>query len=143
MQDDDRPEYVTTDAIVRSYHATEPVFAGILREIRELSKKKPEATMSASKVKIINRVLSDLLVFLQSQPEGKYLEQLDDQTLPQVSDALMVMVQFETALASFAKRHRARDRFSSILFHWVTEERLLEDEEAENEADEYFGEAEG
>ena len=102
MHDDDpRPEYVTTEAIVRSYKASAPIFSGLLSEIRELSKKKPEATMSSGKVKIINRVLADLLLFLKDQPEGKYLEELDDKALPQVSDALLVMVQFKTALSSF------------------------------------------
>jgi hypothetical protein len=42
-----------------------------------------------------------MLAFLKDDPEGKYLEQLDDTTLPRLSDAVLVMVQFETALASF------------------------------------------
>ena len=122
-EDNPRPEYVTTDAIVRSYKASEPIFSGLLGEIRELSKKKPEATMSPGKVKIINRVLADLLLFLKDQPEGKYLEELDDKALPQVSDALLVMVQFRTALSSFASRHKTREKFGGPTY-WVTNERL-------------------
>jgi hypothetical protein len=144
MMDDDeeRPEYVTTEAIVRSYNATQPIFSGLLAEIRELSKKKPEATMSPGKVKIINRVLVDLLVFLKTQPEGKYLEELDDKSLPQVSDALLVMVQFKTALSAFLSRHRATDR-GGYNSYWVTEELLAgeaeqyaEDEDELDEDDE-------
>jgi hypothetical protein len=40
-------EFVTTDANVEVYGASKPIFEGILKEVRELSKKKPEATMSA------------------------------------------------------------------------------------------------
>jgi hypothetical protein len=133
-QDDERPEYVTTEAIVRNYQATEPIFASLLAEVRELSKKKPEATMSPGKVKIINRVLVDLLVYLTGQPEGKYLEKLDDQALPQVSDALLVMVQFNTALVAFKRRHKTYDPISRESY-WNTEEGLqaetdLEDDES-------------
>ena len=45
--------------------------------------------MSASKVKIINRVLTDLLAILKEEPAGKYLGALDDEALPQVSDAVL------------------------------------------------------
>ena len=118
-----QPEHVTTQAITQIYQASEPIFSGLLLEVRELSKKKPEATMSASKIKIINRVLSDLLLFLNDQPEAKYLDKLDDQTLPQVSDALLVMVQFKTALSAFAKRHTAYDSLRHKSY-WVTAEHL-------------------
>jgi hypothetical protein len=47
--------------------------------------------MRASKVKMVNRVLEDLLVILKAQPEGKYLNPLDDATLPQMSDALLTI----------------------------------------------------
>ncbi|MDA9532819.1 hypothetical protein ACM42_31010 [Bradyrhizobium sp. CCBAU 25338] len=79
--------------------------------------------MSPAKVKLINRVLTDLLGFLKNEPEGKYLEELDSDTLPQVSDALLVMVQFDTALTKFSGRYQEYD---SILHshHWVTKEYL-------------------
>lgn len=139
---DGRPEFVTTEAVVQAYKASEPIFAGLLAEIRELSKKKPEATLSPGKVRIINRVLLDLLAFLKDQPQGKYLEELDDKSLPQVSDALLVMVQFKTALSSFVSRHRRSDRYGSSAY-WVTEEYLMGEAEeySEDEDEEYSDEA--
>lgn len=119
MSDEYDFEDVTTDAVVETYQASTPIFEGLLKEIRELSKKKPDATMSPGKVKIINRVLNDLLQILKSEPAGKYLEALDDKSLPQVSDAVLTMVQFETALDSFESkycRYMRGDR------HWITEE---------------------
>jgi len=99
-------EDVTTDAAVSTYDASTPIFEGLIKEIRGLSRKKPDATMSAGKVKIINRVLNDLLQILKPEPAGKYLEALDDESLPQVSDAVLTMVQFESALVSFESRYR-------------------------------------
>lgn len=125
--ENDRPEFVTTKAHVRSFGTARPIFASLLLEVRELSKKKPEATMSAGKVKIINRVLEDLLVFLKDQPDGKYLEALDTDALPQVSDALLIMVQFQAALASFEKRHTRWDSDRRDKY-WLTEEFLAAEE---------------
>jgi hypothetical protein len=114
-------EFVTTDANVEVYGASKPIFEGILKEVRELSKKKPEATMSASKVTIVNRVLEDLLIVLKDEPAGKYLEALDDQALPQMSDAVLAMVQFETALKGFHARYH---RYISGAPFWITKELL-------------------
>jgi hypothetical protein len=89
--------------------------------------------MSTGKVKIVNRVLNDVLVILKDEPAGKYLEILDDQSLPQVSDAVLVMVQFESALASFYKRYNRRDNFGGR--YWNTEGRLTAWDEASESPD--------
>ena len=112
-------EHVTTDAAVEVYESSAPIFHGLFGEVRELSKKRPEATMSASKVKIINRVLDELLLILKEEPTGKYLEALDDQSLPQMSDAVFTMVQFETALAAFRTRYRQDIGLND--YYWITE----------------------
>lgn len=124
--------HTTTQAFVDIFESTQPVFAGILSEVRELSKKKPEATMSESKVKLINRVLSDILEILKGEPEGKYLDLLDNEALPQMSDAVLVMVQFETALKAFKGRYH--EWFSDISRHlWMTKE--LQEEWAGDDED--------
>jgi hypothetical protein len=112
-------DHVTTDAAVDVYESSVPIFRGILREVRELSKKRPETTMSAGKVKIVNRVLSDLLVVLKDEPAGKYLEVLNDEALPQMSDAVLAMVQFESALASFHARYH---KYVGSKQYWITQE---------------------
>lgn len=119
MRDEHDFDNVTTDAAVSTYQASTPIFEGLMKEIRELSKKKSDATMSASKVKIINRVLNDLLQILKPEPAGKYLEALDDESLPQVSDAVLTMVQFESALHSFRSKYLRRIEGD---YHWITEE---------------------
>lgn len=134
-------EHVTTDAVVESYEASQPVFEALLAEVKLLSKKKPEATMSPGKVKIINRVLEDLLVFLKKEPTGKYLELLDDKTLPQMSDAVLAMVQFDTALEAFKDRYyqRVGDEYTGgAHYYWITTEQIArwETEEDEEESDE-------
>jgi hypothetical protein len=118
-------EHVTTDAIVATYESVIGVFAALLHEVRELSKKKPDATMSSSKVKLINNVLDDLLTFLKPEPEGKYLERLEDADLPQVSDALLMMAQINAALDAFRKRyHQTVGAGYKAKRYWITAELL-------------------
>ena len=117
-------ENVTTTAKVTAFEASSGVFAGLMREMRELSKKKPDATLSKPKVAILNRILTDVLAALEDEPEARYLDLLDDDELPQNSDAVLVMVQYETALAAFKKRYyRPLPGFE---YQWITEERLEE-----------------
>ena len=114
-------EHVTTETVVAAYQASFDVFTGVLSEMRELSKKKPDATLNKRKVAIVNRILGDLQKFLEDEPEGKYLDLLDDEDLPQNSDAVLVMVQYEKALVVFRRRYQGRIGAES---GWVTEERL-------------------
>ena len=117
-----QPENVTTRAKLEAYLASSDVFEGLIREMRELSKKKPDATLSKNKVQILNRILTDISAVLQDEPEAKYLDLLDDEQLPQNSDAVLVMVQHETALAAFKKRYYLY--FTDFEHRWVTEETL-------------------
>lgn len=132
FEDDYHFQNITTDAKVAEYEASHDVFASLLHEVKELSKKKPDASMSAGKVKIVNRVLENLLTVLEGQPDAKYLEALDDDDLPQVSDAVLVMVQFESALASYRERHY--QHVSGYGHHWITVE-LIEQLKADYEED--------
>ena len=121
MSDEYEFEDVTTDAAVATYQASTPIFEGLIKEIRELSRKKPDATMSPGKVKMVNRVLNDLLSILKAEPTGKYLEILNDESLPQVSDAVLTMVQFESALEAFGSKYR---QFVDGERYWITQETL-------------------
>ena len=69
----------TTQNAVNVYQASVGVFNGLIAEVRELSKKKPGATLSKGKVRIINRVLSDLQIVMDAEPEKKFLDLLDDE----------------------------------------------------------------
>ena len=88
-----------------AYDSTINIFEGLFREIKEMSKKKPEATLSKFKVGQLNRLLNDLKEFLDEEPEGKYLDLFDDDSLPQMGDAVLVMAQYEAALMGFRRRH--------------------------------------
>jgi hypothetical protein len=88
-----------------TYDAVIGVFDQMFKELKELGKKKPEATLSAGKVKLINRVLVDAAKCLEGAPDHKYLDLLDDEALPQYGDAILVLSQYDGALRAFRSRH--------------------------------------
>lgn len=124
---------MTTEDSVAIYNATSAIFLGLLKEIRELSKKKPDAIMSAGKVGIINRVLEDLKLVLDKEPEGKFLDVLDDENLPQTSDAVLIMCQYETALKAFKDKYYQSYKTGQYTSKkaWVTPEFLSDYQEYE------------
>lgn len=121
-------KHITSDSAVNIYEATEGVFMALLNEVRELSKKKPDAILSLSKVNLLNRVLGDLLDILRGEPEGKYLKILESDDLPQASDALLMMAQFDAALKSFKGRYYQYISTGTYTGEnrWVTSENLDE-----------------
>lgn len=118
----------TTDDAVAIYEATSDVFAGLIKEVRELSKKKPDATMSKAKVRLINRAIAELDKILKDEPEGQFLDQLDEEELPQYSDAVLVMVQYETAVNAFSNRYHRRVNVGLHEYErfWITDEFLTQ-----------------
>jgi hypothetical protein len=105
-----RGEYIPTTAeAAAAYDATINIFEGIFRELKELSKKKSDSAMSTFKVEQINRILGDIKAFLKNEPEAKYLDLLNDEQLPQIGDAVVVMAQYEGALKGFRERHYGWD----------------------------------
>jgi hypothetical protein len=95
----------TTNEKVMGYNSCINVFNQLFKELKELTKKKPDTTLSKTKVKIINRVLDDVRAFLDGEPEYKYLDTLDDDDLPQYGDAVLILSQYEGAITAFRDRH--------------------------------------
>ena len=115
-----------------------PMLDSALTEMREFSKKKQDGIVSATKIKILNRLLSDIREILSGEDSVNYLDPLDEQALPQNSDAVLVLGQYRAAMDSFKKAH-----FKYVVSQgnvWVTKE-WLEDRQESGE-DEYYEEDE-
>jgi hypothetical protein len=96
--------YYTTQAKADAYDAVIDVFNSTFRELKEMGKKKPDATLSVSKIKTINRVLEDAKAALEGEATYKYLDLLDSDDAPQFGDAILLLSQYEGALATFRGR---------------------------------------
>jgi hypothetical protein len=91
------------------YDTTRPLLDALYAEMQELSKKKPEATLSESKVKLINRLLEDVRIVLTDEPEFKYLDLLVNDSLPQNSDVVLILSQYKAAMLSFRQNYYGMD----------------------------------
>jgi hypothetical protein len=107
---------MATEAQAELYDTTRPLLDALYAEVQELSKKKPEATLSESKVKLINRLLEDVRIVLADEADFKYLDLLISDSLPQNSDVVLILSQYKAAMQSFrdnyygvdAQTHRSR-----------------------------------
>lgn len=101
--------YSTTRAKAEAYDAFYEVFSHLYKELKVLGTKKPSETLSSSKVKIVNRLLTDIQSMMEDEPEFKYLDLLDNEALPQYSDAILILSQYEGALKGFKERNHGWD----------------------------------
>jgi hypothetical protein len=99
----------TTAAKGAMYDASAHVFRAVVLEMKELSKKKPEATLNKVKVKMINRIFTDIKQCLKDEEDAKYLELLEVDHLPQYSDVVLIMSQYDAALTKFRRRYYGRN----------------------------------
>lgn len=97
--------YYTTREKADAYDNVAPVFESVYKELQELCKKKPEGTLNKAKIALINRILTDVKEFLDGMPVTKYLELLEDDDVPQYSDVILVLAQYDAGLNQFRNRH--------------------------------------
>jgi len=101
-----RSDSPTTSAEkVAIYETTAPLLTAMRDELRELAKKKPEATLNKNKVHIINRLLTDVKAVLEDESDSKYLDLLDEEMLPQYSDVVLILSQFAASMTRFFDRY--------------------------------------
>jgi hypothetical protein len=111
------------------FKATDPLLTAMLEELRKFALKKPEATLSKQKVSIVNRLLADLKELLTDEPNSKYLDLLTDDDLPQYSDVVLILSQYEAAMRAFRERHY---KYINQEHVWVLQdgENMEDDEES-------------
>lgn len=103
-------QHYTTKERADAYDALRPLLVAMYQEFKELSKKKPDAALSKRKVEIVNRLLRDILLMLDDEPNRQYLDLLDEDELPQNSDVLLVLSQVDAAMKAFHTRYHGYNR---------------------------------
>src|SRR5437867_860421 len=98
-------ETYPTDDQVAKCETLRPLLQAMFVEFKELSRKKPDGVLNKRKVAIVNRLLKDVLFILEDEPTRPYLDLLDEDDLPQNSDVLLMLSQFDAALDAFYDRY--------------------------------------
>lgn len=120
-----------TAAQVAKFQYLSPMLDSALAEMREFAKKRQDGIVSAMKIRLLNRLLTDLRGILANEESLQYLELLSDESLPQNSDAVIVLGQYRAAVQSFKKRNH-RDDYPP---KWITKE-WIDEHGAEGDDDE-------
>jgi hypothetical protein len=111
-----------TEAEVDTYEMLHPMLDKIADEARELSKKKPDGALNELKVKMINRVLTQIKDLLKNESSVQFLDLLDTDIFPTNSDAILIISQYVAALSAFHDKYYGYDELNHEQ-RWFTQER--------------------
>ena len=111
-------EYAPSQDQVDKFDYLSPMLDSALAVMREFSKKKQEGIVSVTKIKILNKLLSELREILSGQETANYLDPLNEEDLPQNSDAVLILGQYRAALNTFKTDHQRS------YGHWTTKESI-------------------
>ena len=117
--DDSSPS--PTDEQAATYDRLVPMLEAAHREMTELSKKKQDGVVNTLKIKMLNRLLSELGKVIEKDPSYAFVDMLDEETLPQNSDAVLILSQWQAALKQYEARHHGYDS-SANEHRWFTVE---------------------
>jgi len=95
----------TTKAKSESHDTLLPLLQSMSEEFKELSKKKPDSAVSKSKITIVNRLLEAIRLILKDEASITYLDLLDEDSVPQVSDVSLILSQYVAAMQAFRSRY--------------------------------------
>ena len=98
-----------TSAELLQYETLLPLLVAMHEDIRQLALKSQSSALSKSRIAMLNRLLVDAQKLLKSEPAAAYLQALDEATVPQNADALLVLGQFKAALEQFRDRYMYYD----------------------------------
>jgi len=90
-----------TEEQVTTYKRLVPMLEAAHREMSELSKKKQDGIVNALKIRNLNRLLTELSKLLERDPSREFVELLDEDTLPQNSDVVLLLSQWLEALNQY------------------------------------------
>lgn len=99
-----------TEEQASTYDRLVPMLEAAHREMTELSKKKQDGVVNALKIKMINRLLTELSKVLEHDHSFGFVDMLDEETLPQNSDVVLVLSQWRAALDQYKNKHWGIDR---------------------------------
>ena len=99
-------KFYTTTEKAHTHDTVMPLLEAMYSEFKELSKKKPDAAVSKSKIKIVNRLLDKICnVILLDDESIHFLDIIDEDEVPQASDITLILSQYVAAMKSFYGKH--------------------------------------
>jgi hypothetical protein len=95
----------TTTKKASTHDVTMPLVEAMFGEFKDLAKKRPEAAVSKNKLLIANRLLQRVREVLADEECIEFLDLLDEDDVPQVSDVTLIFSQYVAAMQAFKIKH--------------------------------------
>lgn len=95
----------TTTAKADSWEVATPLLRAMYGEFKELSKKKADGAVSKPKIAAVNRLLKKCREVLADEASLEFLDLLDQEEVPQNSDVVLLLSQYEAAMKQFHKNY--------------------------------------
>ncbi len=99
----------TTSKKASTHDVMTPLLAAMYEEFKELSKKKPESAVSKNKLHIANRLLQKIREVLATEESIEFLDLLNEDDVPQVSDVTLIFSQYVAAMHAFKRKYYGYD----------------------------------
>lgn len=109
-----------TETDVAKFIMIYPMIVSTRNEMRTLSSKKQDGVLNNLKVKMINKLIDSARELLVKEPTLDYLEQLDEDMLPQNSDVVLILCQYIEALDQYKSKNQVVVSFGN--YKWRTQE---------------------
>jgi hypothetical protein len=111
-----------TDAEIIKYEMLEKLLDSSFIEMKEFSKKKPDELLNKFKVTSLNRILGPIKELLKNEPTVSFLDLLDEDTIPSYSDSILIIAQFQSAMAQFKSTYHGKTTEYERSRRWFTKE---------------------
>ena len=110
------------EAEIHTFERCESQLHVFLRELGELSKKKPNDAVNKFKLKYINQSLADLNKLLGPSKPFPDFDQFDPDNLPSNSDVRLLLAQYAASALTLRKRNTEQDL--SYKWFWTIKGKL-------------------
>jgi len=108
--------FKTSITKANTHDTTMPLLNSMYNEFKELAKKKPDAAVSKYKITIVNRLLDKVRIVLKDEESIAFLDLLDEDDVPQVSDVTLILSQYVAAMIEFKSRYYGWNGSDSVWF---------------------------
>lgn len=108
----------TTIEKAKIHDTTMPLLNSMYNEFKELSKKKPDASVSKYKINIVNRLLDNVRIILVDEEHIDFLDVLNEDDIPQVSDVTLILSQYVAAMKEFKEKYNG---WNGVEHGWFTD----------------------
>lgn len=98
----------------------EKLIHSVFKEMKEFSVKKPNEILSPVKAASLNKLCEPIKEIVRKEPSASFLELFDIENLPSYSDAVIILVNYITAMKQFRANYFGYNKKRGIV--WFTKE---------------------